>query len=683
MRRDEKMTDRELEQKVKTAVEHIAPNTVDVILPLCTEQKQAQSAEGRKTMPLWSSMQSLYGGFSRIPGAAAAQASSLIILDVNPSVYLEVDAADQVTDVQPLNDDAAEILDELELTGIELEDAVDALIEAMLQRGYLSESQNSVLVSVENYDEGRQEELRQKVSRMIESVMEENLGENGAGASVLSQSIDEEDDELADLAGQYDISIGKAALIRKMVKDMPRERSEPDAESEETGETRDEDNVDQTEPLTLEGLAGMPVNDLALVADARSWTDVTVKRTGQASRSGLMGESAALQTALRYASVSIDQAGKVKVKLDASHGIMVYDVKLKTSAGTFKYVINAHSGELIETDTGNGCVINEVKPEGRKSDYMNTEGPYGRGSGCMNTENRSADNINGYVNNMNEYADDPDRISSVNKGYRAASGSYEGNYYRDNNGILTPVPAGAIGEEAAKTAALAHAGLRESDCLYIYAHPECDHGMMEHYDVKFVSGHMKYKYAIGVLDGAVLGRAVKDKNTKSGYVYEGNYHEHTAAPYTQTAAAQDTGQSAEAQTVNRQEAGQTLGAQTVNRQEAGQTLGAQTVNRQEAGQTLGAQTAKSQSTGQPVSAYGGAQPESAGGSMITENDALNISLKAAGLTLENLEKWKIKLVTKHGRTVYRTKLKIRGMEYEIDVDAFTGAVTKRQQEIDY
>ena len=60
-----------------------------------------------------------------------------------------------------------------------------------------------------------------------------------------------------------------------------------------------------------------------------------------------------------------------------------------------------------------------------------------------------------------------------------------------------------IGEEKAKSIALTHAGLTESQVTFIKAHLERDNGRMT-YDVEFYSGNMEYDYEIGAVNGAIL-----------------------------------------------------------------------------------------------------------------------------------------------------------------------------------
>ena len=80
-----------------------------------------------------------------------------------------------------------------------------------------------------------------------------------------------------------------------------------------------------------------------------------------------------------------------------------------------------------------------------------------------------------------------------------------------------------IGEEAAKAAALADAGVRESDTTYCSAWLDYDDGRPECYEVEFMAGNTRYEYKIALTSAAVLereqetyGRPSSGGNTGSG-----------------------------------------------------------------------------------------------------------------------------------------------------------------------
>ena len=144
----------------------------------------------------------------------------------------------------------------MDLTGTDLDVAVNALIGSMLQNGYLSELQNAILVSVENQDAARSAQLQQQLTDTINSVFQ---GGHLEGA-VLTQTVTETAD-LNDLARQYGISVGKAALIQ--------------------------DVTAQDATLTFASLAPLSVNEIALIAESPASGRPVRHPDGHRQRQGL------------------------------------------------------------------------------------------------------------------------------------------------------------------------------------------------------------------------------------------------------------------------------------------------------------------------------------------------------------------------------------------------------------
>ncbi len=261
------------------------------------------------------------------------------------------------------------------------------------------------------------------------------------------------------------------------------------------------------------------------------------------------------------------------------------------------------------------------------------------------------------------------------------------------------VPAGAIGEAAAKAAALAHAGVTEQQVKYVTCDPQIGHGP-DHYDVKFVTRGMKYKYAVDLYDGSIQGRAVKDKAAKGKYVYEGDYHEHHATVPPQTvpnpAGAPQAVSNPAGKPQTPQEAAAAPEASPIAPQQAAAAApGTVPASPDTAPVTAHAMTetpvpaAAAQTV--PVAPASAAAAQTAAttasvqalsGAAIDEQQALAIAMQQAGLAQSDLIRYRMKLRDKHGSLLYRFKLKIPGYECEVDVDSRTGKVTKFHREID-
>ena len=97
--------------------------------------------------------------------------ASVIMIDVNPSVEISVNRNDKVLDVAPINEDGGKILTDADYSDAELSEVVDEVITSMVQNGYLENENNSVLVTVQNENEEKADELGQTVAAEIESTL--------------------------------------------------------------------------------------------------------------------------------------------------------------------------------------------------------------------------------------------------------------------------------------------------------------------------------------------------------------------------------------------------------------------------------------------------------------------------------------------------------------------------------
>lgn len=78
------------------------------------------------------------------------QIDSVIGIDVNPSVELSISRKNRILKAEPLNADAESIMEDMDLKGVELNVAVNAVIGSMVTHGYLGDLDNAILVTVSN-----------------------------------------------------------------------------------------------------------------------------------------------------------------------------------------------------------------------------------------------------------------------------------------------------------------------------------------------------------------------------------------------------------------------------------------------------------------------------------------------------------------------------------------------------
>ena len=440
------MTDQELEQKLRTALEHAAPDDFQGVLARISPKARTEQAPipfeaaARKKKRRWA------------PLAAAAclalivaaggwgwylqnnTVASVVSLDVNPSVTLNVNAKETVLSAVPVNEDGGDILAGMDLTGVQLDVAMNAIVGALLTNGYVDELANSILITVE-----RGARLQQELTDQADAILA-NTSVNGA---ILSQTI-QNSQQLQELSDTYGITTGKAALIQTIV-----------------------DNGNSLH--TFEELVGLSINDLNLLytslitapaepstGDGTSGSGTAaepapaIQSSGQASDSAYIGVEAAKSAAFAHAGLDASQVTMGEVDFDYEDGRMVYELEFYANGAEYEYDIDASTGAVAKSSQEGG----------------RTQTGSGAGSG-------------GASGNV-------------------PSGAGSGTAQSGAGGTSAD-----IGREAALAAALNHAGVSQDQVYGLEVKQEYDDGRLE-YEIEFKTGSWEYEYTISAADGAIL-----------------------------------------------------------------------------------------------------------------------------------------------------------------------------------
>ncbi len=262
-------------------------------------------------------------GLAAKPISASGDINARICLDVNPSVEIAVDKSETVIDVTAGNEDGEKIIDGMDFKGDGLDDTVMTLVNRMVDENYISNLKNSVLVSVESQNGEFGKELEMRMSNSIFEI----LGSKNIEGAVLSQTITQADDELMGLAKMYNISIGKALMIKDII----------DAETH----------------YTFESLASLSVNDLSLIRLSAGAQSDRISLNGK-SKSHYITVEKAVEAALDGA--ARQDVSDVNVMLEDWQGgeaAVRYHVTYTAADGKLKSCyINPVSGEIISRDGG-------------------------------------------------------------------------------------------------------------------------------------------------------------------------------------------------------------------------------------------------------------------------------------------------------------------------------------------
>lgn len=437
------MTDHELERRLRTALDHAAPNDLEGVLSRCETGKgtvidMTNAVETKKKKRRWAPLAAaaclalvlVGGGGGYYYYSANNAVASLVSLDVNPSIQLEVNKNEKVLSATPMNDDGAEILDGMDLKGTQADVAMYAIIGSLLQHGYVDELANSILITVEDDDQARGEKLQQELTAQADAALA-NAQVNGA---VLAQTL-QNSEELSQKAQEYGISTGKAALIQAIV-----------AGSNNT--------------KTFEDLVGLSINELNLLYTAQAPLEgqtsgneqntgaanaAPITTSGSASQSAYIGLEAAKEAALKHAGFSASDATFVEAEYDYDDGRMVYEVEFHVKGTEYDYEIDAQTGAVVKyKNEQNGANTGGSGSSGQSTDQSGSQ--TSGGTGTSSTD---------------------------------------------------------IGAEKAKSIALNHAGVSASQTYEMKVEQDWDDGVLE-YEVEFKAGGVEYEYTIHGGTGQIL-----------------------------------------------------------------------------------------------------------------------------------------------------------------------------------
>ena len=191
------MTHHDLEGRLAQAIARTAPNDLDGVLSRCEARKGnvIQMTNNKKKNPVFRHLiaaclaLAIVGGSGAVYQQAHAMAS-VVSLDVNPSIELEVNKKEKVLTCKALNAEAQEVLRDMnsgaDLEGTKLDVAVNAIVGALVRNGYLDSISSAILISVEDRDPNRAAQLQRDLTAAVDDVLQEQA----AAASVLSQTID-------------------------------------------------------------------------------------------------------------------------------------------------------------------------------------------------------------------------------------------------------------------------------------------------------------------------------------------------------------------------------------------------------------------------------------------------------------------------------------------------------------
>lgn len=134
---------------------------------------------------------------------------SLVDLDVNPGIELLTNQKNRVLEAYATNGDGDKVLSGMDLHNVDLQVALNAIVGSMVQQGYMTKDTKGVLVTVQNKDQKRADNLR----KLVVKEMEIALSTEDMNAAVFHQVISSQNNNASAFARKNNISLGKAVFI--------------------------------------------------------------------------------------------------------------------------------------------------------------------------------------------------------------------------------------------------------------------------------------------------------------------------------------------------------------------------------------------------------------------------------------------------------------------------------------
>ena len=306
---------------------------------------------------------------------------SLVDLDVNPGIELLTNRKNRVLKGYATNSDGEKVLSGMDLQNVDLQVALNAIVGSMVQQGYMTKDTKGVLVTVQNKDQKKADNLR----KLVVKEMEIALSTEDMNAAVFHQVISSQNNNASAFARKNNISLGKAVFvlnlankarsldakelakmkiseIAKLVADKNidiRDIIEYDSDDslweniadaiEDINEGDDDYFVVAPQQGSTQAVQVQPTETQAAVAQTQSQTQAQTQPQTQAQtkaqpqQGGRISADKAKAIAFGHAGVSAGQVGELSVEYDDDG---VYEIDFKVGNMEYDYEIGAVDGSI-------------------------------------------------------------------------------------------------------------------------------------------------------------------------------------------------------------------------------------------------------------------------------------------------------------------------------------------------
>ena len=218
------MKNRQVLESIQRTVRQITPDVYQKVASAPVKKMREHDHITRQE-PARSSMRSRPGW---LPAAAALLAmvafvytgwfqlfrvDSVVDLDVNPSIELQVNRMKRVIALEALNEEGEEVVAGMAYRYVRLDNMIETILGAMYRQGYLQDEDSAVLISVLNRSARRASELEHTLVIEVGQLLAEQ------NPQIYSQALT--DRSLREKAAEYHVSQGILNLMEKIIAENP------------------------------------------------------------------------------------------------------------------------------------------------------------------------------------------------------------------------------------------------------------------------------------------------------------------------------------------------------------------------------------------------------------------------------------------------------------------------------
>lgn len=250
-----------------------------------------------------------------------------IYLDVNPSIEIKLDENYNVYDCVPINDDASIVLENLNVNGLSWANAVNQIVSSMYLKGYLTKDANSILISVENGEQIKLDEIAKRINTIFGPNEEMKC-------SIIAQRFNPNDD-LKNNAIKHHVSLGKMHLIEKIIKE---------------NSMYQDSNLDE--------LSKMSIKELNLIYASIYKNSPPEKDFIFGKPDGFLEQKTALNVVLEHLEITKDDLKWYDVialyhhdQMEMRKMIYLVTIERKDDNQKQKYIVDCVTGEILPDDT--------------------------------------------------------------------------------------------------------------------------------------------------------------------------------------------------------------------------------------------------------------------------------------------------------------------------------------------